>query len=98
MGFWGRLFGSTAKVVNHPVLGPMSWESRSGWRVDEVAPMGCRGKPSLSLAGDENAPTPECLATYQRLRQDWNDIGIQVAKDILELNQNYFGDDPDNGM
>src|SRR3989442_1371553 len=98
MRFWGRLFGSTAKVLDHPVLGRMSWESRSGWRVDEVAPIGCRGKPSLSMVGDENGPTPECVATYQRLRQDWNSIGTNVAKDILELNQNYFSENRGRGM
>lgn len=98
MGFWGRLFGSTAKFVDHPVLGRMAWESRSGWRVDEVTPLGCRGNPSLSVAGDEDGPTPDCVATYQRLRQDWNSIGTEFAKDILEMNQNYFSDDPGRGM
>jgi hypothetical protein len=66
--------------------------------VDEVAPIGCRGKPSLSVAGDEKGPTPECIATYQRIRDDWNSIGAQVAADIFELNQNYFSDDPAHGM
>ena len=98
MGFWGRLFGSNAKVLNHPVFGRMSWESRSGWLVEEVSPIGCRGKPSLSLAGDENGPTLECVATYQRLREDWHSIGTEVAKDIFELNQNYFSEDPGHGM
>ncbi len=98
MGFWGRFFGSSAKTIDHPVFGRMSWESRSGWRVDEVAPIGCRGKPSLSLAGDESGPTPECVATYQRLQQDWSSIGPEVAGDIFELNQNYFSDDPGYGM
>jgi hypothetical protein len=98
MGFWGRLFGSPTKTIDDPLFGPMSWDSRSGWRVDEVAPIGCRGKPSLSVAGDENAPTPECVATYQRLRHDWSSIGTQVAADVFELNQNYFSDDPGHGM
>jgi hypothetical protein len=98
MGFWGRLFGSTAKSLDHPVLGRMSWEPRSGWCVDEVDPIGCRGNPSLSLAGDESGPTSESVATYCRLRQDWNNIGTELANDIFELNQNYFSADPAHGM
>lgn len=98
MGFWKRLFGSTVKFIDHPVLGRMAWKSRSTWYLDEVAPMGCRGKPSLSLAGDANGPTPDCVATYQRLRRDWHSIGANVAQDIFELNQNYFSDAPGHGM
>lgn len=98
MGFWELLFGSTATVLDHPVLGPMSWKSRSGWRVEEVAPIGCRGKPSLSFAGDDNGPSPDCVSTYQRLREDWNSIGTNVAEDIFELNQNYFSDQPSLAM
>jgi hypothetical protein len=94
MGFWGRLFGSTAKVIDHPALGRISSGSGSGWLVDEVNPIGSRGKPSLSIAGDENGPNPECIQTYQRLRDDWERIGEDVAKDIFELNQNYFSDEP----
>jgi hypothetical protein len=98
MGFWSRLFGSPAKIIDHPDLGRVTWEPRSGWHVDEVTPIGCRGKPSLSVAGYENGPMPECVATYQRPRRDWSSIGTKVAADIFELNQNYFSDEPAHGM
>ena len=98
MGFWDSLFGSRAKTIDHPVLGRMTWEPHSGWHVDEVAPIGCRGKPSLAVAGYGQGPMPECVATYQRLRDDWSSIGTKVAADIFELNQNYFSDEPAHGM
>src|SRR5262245_42539853 len=98
MGFWDGLFGSRAKTVDHPVFGLMTWERRSGWHVDEVAPIGCRGKPSLSVAGYEQGPMPQCVATYQRLRDDWGSIESKLAPDIFELNQNYFSDEPAHGM
>ncbi len=98
MGFWGRLFGSPAKTIDYPVLGRVTWESSSGWHVEEVAPIGCRGKPSLSVAGYEQGPIPECVPTYQRLREDWSSIGTKVAAEIFELNRNYFSDEPARGM
>lgn len=98
MGFWGSLFGSRAKIIDHPVFGKMTWESRSGWHVGEVAPIGCRGKPSLSVAGYEKGPMPECVATYQRLRDDWSSIANKVAADIFQLNQNYFSNELAHGM
>lgn len=98
MGFWGRLFGSHTKTIDDPICGTMSWDSHSHWRVDEVAPVGCRGKPSLSVCGDENGPKRECVAIYQRLCDDWSSIGTQVAADIFQLNQNYFSDDPGHAM
>jgi hypothetical protein len=106
MGFWGRLFGNTdkgvdrvtVKAIDHPTLGRMSRESGSRWGVDEVAPIWCRGKPSLWLAGDDSGPTLECVQMYQRLREDWNSIATEVAKEIFEMNLNYFSEDPSRCM
>lgn len=98
MAFWGRMFRSPAKTIDHPVIGRMTWEPHSRWLVDEVLPIGCRGKPSLALAGDDNEPMPECVATYQRLRVDWSSIATKLPTDIFELNHNYFSDEPARGM
>lgn len=68
------------------------------WEAAEVEPIGCRGKPSLSIRGDENGPSTECLATYLRLRDHWDEFEPTVARDIYELNQNYFSDKPNLAM
>src|SRR5262245_16627132 len=94
MGLWNRLFGSTSKVIEHPVLGRISREAHNLWTVDEIESLGCRGNPSLSLAGTEEGPAPECVTTYQRLREEWANIAPEIARDIFEQNQNYFSDEP----
>jgi hypothetical protein len=88
MKWWKWVTGSEAKVLDHPLLGRITRESNA-WVVGRIAPLGCGGNPSLSLAGDDSGPRPECVATYQRLRDDWNSIAPNVARDIFELNQNY---------
>jgi hypothetical protein len=103
MGFWGRLFGTDAKEIDHPVLGRMSrfrsyFGQGFGWGIKEVHPLGFRGEPSLSLNGDENGPTADCVSTYTRLRKEWNIFGPIVAKELFQVNQDYFSDEPGRAL
>ena len=97
VGFWKRLFGSGANVIDHPVLGRISKDS-GFWTVAEVESLGSRCKPSLLITGDEGGPKPECLSTYQRLREDWERIKPYVAEEIFNLNQNYFSEKPSRAL
>ncbi len=98
MGLFERLFGSKHEIpkdqdVDHPVLGPIHMDSDSSWFARSVSTIGCKGNPSVSIDGDASGPFDSSVATYQRLRSDWDSIKASVADTLLELNQNYFSEE-----
>jgi len=98
LNIFKRLLSPGPKEIHHPILGRISRQARSRWLVTECDFLGSVHKPFISLAGDHNGPFPECVSTYQRLRDDWERIRSEVANDVFELNQNYFSDQPSLAM
>ncbi len=99
MGIFRRLFGSKKtrplpSNVQHPVFGPIYMDTESSWFADSSDSIGCEGVPSVSIEGDDDGPFPGSVETYERLRSDWKSIAPVVAELLLELNHNYFSDEP----
>jgi hypothetical protein len=97
MTFLRRLFGLGADL-QHPLLGRISRDRKSGWRAERVEAICGRGSPSLWLTGDDTAPSHDSVSTYQRLREHWEGTKADLAEDILELNKNYFSDEPTRAL
>jgi hypothetical protein len=100
VGFLRRLFGlegsdsTKSSDFEHPVLGRLSRTWDFSWVAAQVEMIGCCGTPSLSIAGEESGPNPECISTYLRMRNEWDSIKVLVGAEIFVLNQNYFSEEP----
>ncbi len=99
MGLLDWLFGAKRSrrqvaAVDHPVFGSVFMDTDSSWFAETVDPLGCKGRPSVSIDGNESGPAEGSVATYHRLRSEWDSIGPLVAEVLLELNHNYFSEEP----
>lgn len=100
MGIFSRLFGSkktnlNSNEMNHPVFGPIYMDTDTSWFSESSMSIGCEGTPSLSIDGDENGPFADSATTYEKLKSDWESIAPKIADPLLELNANYFSDEPE---
>ena len=98
MGLFNRLFGTISatpkKEIDHPILGVIYKDTDNSWFAQHVPPVGCTGTPSLSIDGNDDGPNPESVENYQQILARWPSISPQIGEILLELNHNYFDDDP----
>jgi len=103
VGIFEYLFGRSKPTpapadVVHPLFGPIYMDTASSWFAERTDPFGCGGTPSLSIAGGNEGPFPGSVETYRRLRDEWATIAPSIAETLLELNHNYFSDNPEKQL
>jgi len=103
MGILERLFGNSgSKPVPvdtiHPIFGSIYMDTDSSWFAETSDPFGCKGNPSLSIDGDDTGPFLASVDTFRQLRDNWTSIASTIAETLLELNHNYFSDNPDKQL
>jgi len=84
--------------MQHPELGLIYMDTVESWFSDKIECIGCAGTTGASFCGDEHGPFPATMETYRRLKTDWSTLAPAIAQTLLELNHNYFSDEPERAL